>query len=228
MHATDTLILTSATPDLLLAVSIGLRGVEVLVTDDGSSLGSASGQVWCFVDWLLPAISGLELCRRLRDNPVTAAAHITLLIEDDDMDTRRRALRAGADDYLVGPLGAARLIERMRHARGSAQASGDPERLALGDITLDLAAHQMRHRGRPVFLRPNEFQLMAHFIANPDRVYSRASLIDRIGKVAMGIDERTVDVWIGRLRRSLAAHGVPDPLRTVRTLGYVLDTPRCG
>lgn len=118
------------------------------------------------------------------------------------------------------------LIERIRLARGAVPSSPDPERLALGALTLDLAAQQLRYRGRPVILRPNEFRLLAHFVANPDRVFSRTSLIDQSGKDSAGIDERTVDVWVGRLRRSLAAHNVPDPLRTVRTMGYVLDSPQ--
>ena len=86
----------------------------------------------------------------------------------------------------------------------------------------------MRFRGNPLPLRPNEFRLLAHFCEHPDQVFSRTALIERIGKDSEAIDERTVDVWIGRLRRSLTGHGVPDPLRTVRSLGYVLDSLPAG
>lgn len=182
------------------------------------------GPVWCFVDWLLPEVSGLEMCRRLRQAPATGHGHITMVIEDGDAEARRRALRAGADDYLVGPLDAEKLARRLasyhpanvvQHARGS---------LRHGDMLIDLGAHQVRHRGNPVPLRPNEFRLLVHFVEHPDQLFSRTELIEQIGKDAEVLDERTVDVWVGRLRRALGAHGVPDPLRTVRSLGYVLDS----
>ena len=97
-------------------------------------------------------------------------------------------------------------------------------RLSHGAMTLDLSAHQMRYNNRVVPLRPNEFRLLAHFIEHPDRLFTRSQLITMLGKDCEAIDERTVDVWIGRLRRSLKAYGVPDQLRTVRSMGYVLDS----
>lgn len=97
--------------------------------------------------------------------------------------------------------------------------------LQCGDLTVNPAGYQVRYRGRVLPLRPSEFRLLAHFVANPDQVFTRADLIRRLGSAEEQLDERTVDVWIGRLRRALRAHGVPDPLRTVRTLGYVLDSP---
>lgn len=183
-----------------------------------------AGPVWCFVDWLLPEVSGLEMCRRLRHAPATGHGHITLVLEDGDADDRRRALRAGADDYLVGPLDAEKLAQRLdtyRPVAPSPQARGT---LRHGEVTIDLAAHQVRYQGAPVPLRPNEFRLLVHFVEHPDRLFSRNELIEQIGKDAGELDERTVDVWVGRLRRALGAHGIPDPLRTVRSLGYVLDS----
>lgn len=105
----------------------------------------------------------------------------------------------------------------------SASPSGAP--LTCGDITVNPAGFQARYRGRLLPLRPSEFRLLEHFIANPDRVFTRAELIQRLGATGDLLDERTVDVWVGRLRRTLRAQGVPDPLRTVRALGYVLDSP---
>ncbi|MFA7587282.1 MAG: response regulator transcription factor, partial [Novosphingobium sp.] len=130
---------------------------------------------------------------------------------------------AGADDYLQGPLTPERLVERIRLYRSGTGLGGPSPRLAHGDLVVDLAARQVRWHGRIIALRPNEFSLLAHFVAHPDRVFSRSALIANLGKDGLAIDERTVDVWIGRLRRGLRAQGVPDPLRTVRSMGYVLD-----
>lgn len=183
------------------------------------------GPLWCFVDWLLPDISGLEMVRRLREAKSTRHGHITMVLEDDDPEGRRRALKAGADDYLLGPLDATKLTERLALYEAAAQPSPAARaRLINGDLSIDLAAHQLRFRGTAIPLRPNEFRLLAHFMENPDQVFSRAALIDRLGKDEETIDDRTVDVWVGRLRRALAAHHAPDPLRTVRSLGYVMDS----
>ena len=168
------------------------------------------------------------MVRRLREAKNTRHGHITMVLEAGDPDDQRRALRAGADDYLVGPLSPAKLAERLDLYEAKDPAAGARTRLVHGDLTLDLAAHQVRFRGNPLPLRPNEFRLLAHFCEHPDQVFSRTALIERIGKDSEAIDERTVDVWIGRLRRSLTGHGVPDPLRTVRSLGYVLDSLPAG
>lgn len=180
-------------------------------------------RTWAFIDWLCPTISGLELCRRLRDNDATRLAHITMVLEDGSGETRRRALEAGADDYVIGPLTERELIDRVE-AIAKTDAPASRPRLTHGEIALDRSAHQVRFRGGVVPVRPNEFRLLAHFMEHPDQVFSRAALIDSLGKHGAGIDERTVDVWIGRLRRALIAHGAPDPLRTVRSFGYVLDS----
>lgn len=105
---------------------------------------------------------------------------------------------------------------------------GGPARFHHGELTVDIAAHRARFRGTNVPLRPNEFRLLVHFLEHPDQVLSRASLIACVGKPGQEIEERTVDVWAGRLRRALRSAGAPDPLRTVRTLGYVLDSVEPG
>lgn len=181
------------------------------------------GKIWGFVDWLCPTMSGLELCRRLRESEATRHAHLTMVLEEPNQEAKRRALLAGADDYLVGPLDALRLLERIESVGDKKEAPARTQ-LVHGAITIDAAAHQIRIQGKPVPMRPNEFRLLVHFMEHPDQVFSRSALIDRLGKDGEALDERTVDVWVGRLRRSLTAHGVPDPLRTVRSLGYVLDS----
>ncbi len=182
------------------------------------------GPVCAFIDWVMDDLSGLEMCRRLRNDPRTGEAHVTMVLEDDDGEDRRRALRAGADDYLVGPIDRTIVLDRVM----ALQASGTPprlaERLQLGALLVDLAALQARWAGKPLDLRPNEFRLL-HFLAqNPDRVLARPDLIAALGKQEPPIDERTVDVWIGRLRRALRQVGAGERVRTVRSLGYVYDS----
>jgi two-component system phosphate regulon response regulator PhoB len=181
--------------------------------------------VWAFVDWVLPEISGLEICRRLRCDPITAQAHVTMILEEDDPDDRRRALRAGADDYLVGPADRSALLDRMLSLQLQEFDAGLRRVMNLGELAIDLAAFQARWRNKPIPLMPNEFRLLRFFIEHPGRVFTRAQLIAALGKQEPPVDERTVDVWIGRLRRALKSAGAGDPLRTVRSLGYVLDTP---
>ncbi|MFA7586984.1 MAG: response regulator transcription factor [Novosphingobium sp.] len=183
------------------------------------------GSLWAFVNWVLPEISGLELCRRLRCDPQTAGAHITMILDEDDQDARRRALRAGADDYMVGPATRTALLDRVLAARIDHHDTTALRALSLGDLTIDLAAFQARWRGQAIPLMPNEFRLLRYLVEHPGRVFTRAQLIAALGKQEPALDERTVDVWIGRLRRALRAAGAGTPLRTVRSLGYVLDRP---
>lgn len=222
MNSETILLITSPSPGLLADISSRRPDWRVMPLGEMPPEGPLNGKVWGFIDWLCPSLSGLELCRRLREADATRHAHLTMILEEPDGEARRRALQAGADDYLVGPLDMARLLERVEAlARDHATAR---QRYVHGGIVVDLAAHQVRFEGTAVPIRPNEFALLLHFLENPDQVFSRKALIDRLGKHAQGIDERTVDVWIGRLRRALIAAGAPDPLRTVRSLGYVLDS----
>ena len=217
-----TLLITSPPAGLLTDIARQHPEWNLLPLNDLPPTQIPSGKVWGFVDWLCPTMSGLELCRRLRKADATRHAHLTMVLEEPNQEAKRRALLAGADDYLVGPLDALRMLERI----DSLGAKDAPARALLvhGSITIDPAAHQIRVDGKPVPMRPNEFRLLVHFMEHPDQVFSRSALIDRLGKDGEALDERTVDVWVGRLRRSLAAYGAPDPLRTVRALGYVMDS----
>lgn len=183
------------------------------------------GALWAFVDWVLPEISGLEICRRLRCDPLTAQAHITMLLDEDDQEARRRALRAGADDYMVGQPNRTALLDRVLSVKLHDYDGGPARALTLGELTIDLAAFQARWRGKAIPLMPNEFRLLRYLVEHPGRVFTRSQLIAALGKQDPPVDERTVDVWIGRLRRALRTAGAGDPLRTVRSLGYVLDQP---
>lgn len=222
MPPRTTVLITSPPAGLLAEIARQRPDWSLVLLGDHPVPEVAHGKVWGFVDWLCPTMSGLELCRRLREAQATRNAHLTMVLDEPNQDAKRRALLAGADDYLVGPLDAARLLERI----DSLGETAPPVRAQLkhGVVSIDPAAHQIRVGGQPVSMRPNEFRLLVHFMEHPDQVFSRSALIDRLGKDGDALDERTVDVWVGRLRRSLAAHGAPDPLRTVRALGYVLDS----
>ena len=190
-----------------------------------TELPLVTGSLWAFIDWVLPEISGLEICRRLRCDPVSAKAHITMVLDGDDEDARRRALRAGADDYLIGPVDRTMMLDRILSVKLHDYGIGSERLVSLGDLVMDLAAFRVVWRGTPIPLMPNEFRLLRYLVEHPGRVFTRSQLIAALGKHDAQVDERTVDVWIGRLRRALRAVGAGELLRTVRSLGYVLDTP---
>jgi two-component system phosphate regulon response regulator PhoB len=181
------------------------------------------GPMWAFIDWVMEDLSGLEMCRRLRADPRTADAHITMVLEADDPEDRRRALRAGADDYVVGPLTRTLVLDRVLALQARGAERHATRRFAAGALSIDMAALQARWNGTPIPLRPNEFRLLRFFAENPNRVLTRKELIEGLGKRETPIDERTVDVWVGRLRRAIRAAGGGNPLRTVRLVGYVFD-----
>ena len=181
------------------------------------------GPMWAFIDWVMDDLAGLEMCRRLRADARTADAHITMVLENDDADDRRRALRAGADDYVVGPLTRTAVLDRVLALQARGVERHAPQRYEVGALSIEMAALQARWNGEPIPLRPNEFRLLRFFAENPNRVLTREDLISGLGKREPPIDERTVDVWIGRLRRAIKAAGGGNPLRTVRSMGYVFD-----
>ena len=169
-------------------------------------------------------MDGIEACRRVKEDPVLSQVKVVILTGSDDPRTRDLAMDAGADDYVVGPVDRTAVLDRVL-ALGTgrvAQASARP--FVLGDLEIDLPALQARWRQQPIPLRPNEFRLLRFFAENADRVLGRTELIDGLGKQDPPIDERTVDVWIGRLRRALREVGAGEPIRTVRSLGYVYDS----
>lgn len=181
------------------------------------------GPMWAFVDWVMPDLAGLEMCRRLRADARTYDAHVTMVLEEDDAEDRRRALKAGADDYVIGPLTRTAVLDRVLALQSRQAERHLTRRLDLGHLSIDLGALQARWDGEPIILRPNEFRLLRFFAENPNRVLSREDLIGGLGKREPAIDERTVDVWVGRLRRAIKAAGGGNPLRTVRSMGYVFD-----
>lgn len=183
----------------------------------------ADGPPWVFIDWVLPDLSGLEMCRRLRADPRTSDAHVTLVLEQDDQEDRRRALRAGADDYILGPLDRSVVLDRVLALYAGQRHRQALQQIEFGELVIDLAAQQARWRKAPIALRPNEFRLLRFLAKNANRVLSRPELIAGLGKNSAPTDLRTVDVWIKRLRLGLRTVGAGHLLRTVQNKGYVLD-----
>ncbi len=222
----ERIFLTSGSAKLIAEIGVVLPKAEVAIIHPDLPQEQLNGESWCFVDWILNDISGIEFCRRLRATPTTSHTHITIVLDDDDQLARRRALGAGADDYMLGPLSAKRLIERLDFYKANEREPvlAKPA-LANGALTLDHSSHQVRWQGRLIPLRPREFSLLALFLSRADQLLTREKIIALLGEDSRINDERTVDVWMGRLRRTLEDNGVPKVLRTVRSIGYIFDTP---
>jgi two-component system, OmpR family, phosphate regulon response regulator PhoB len=175
------------------------------------------------LDWMLPKVSGIEICRRLRAKAATRAVPVIMLTARSEETDRIRGLDTGADDYLVKPFSMNELTARVRALlRRSAPGLTD-EQLMHGDIILDRIAHRVRRGGREVKLGPTEFKLLDYFMQHPGRVFSRERLLDAVWGSDVYIDLRTVDVHVGRLRKALNADAPVDAIRTVRSAGYALD-----
>ncbi|WP_121119600.1 response regulator transcription factor [Croceibacterium ferulae] len=181
------------------------------------------GSVWLFIDWLLPDLSGLELCRRLRADPRLQSAHVTMLLEEDSTEDRRRALAAGADDYAVGPLSRRTMLDRVLALDTGPATTPPQQQLSLGDLQVNVAGQQATWQGRLIPLRPNEFRVLRFMVEHPNRVLTRQELVAALGKAGDPDYLRTVDVWIKRLRFGLKVAGAQSLLRTVHGRGYVLD-----
>ena len=198
------------------AVEVAARGdeAELIIRETVPDL--------LLLDWMLPGLSGIELCRRLRTRRETERLPIIMLTARGEEGDRVRGLATGADDYVVKPFSVPELLARVRALLRRAKPSGTAEILAFGDIELDRTQHRVRRGGVALRLGPTEFRLLEFLMANPGRVFSREQLLDRVWGRDVYIDERTVDVHVGRLRKALGEID-PDPIRTVRGAGYSLD-----
>ena len=173
------------------------------------------------LDWMLPGVTGIELCRRLRQRPETKSLPILMLTARGEEADRIRGLSTGADDYVVKPFSVNEVIARVKALLRRAAPDLIADVLTYSDITLDRAAHRVTRTGREVRLGPTEFRLMVFMMENRGRVLTRQQMIDGAWGRDGDIDERTVDVHIGRLRKVLVDVDEADPIRTVRGGGYV-------
>ncbi|WP_317054581.1 phosphate regulon transcriptional regulator PhoB [Roseovarius rhodophyticola] len=174
------------------------------------------------LDWMLPNVSGIEVCRRLKTRPETRNVPIIMISARSEEVDRVRGLETGADDYVIKPYSVIELMARVRAQLRRTRPSTVGQRLEYQDIVLDSETHRVTRDGKELKLGPTEFRLLTTFMEKPGRVWSREQLLDRVWGRDIYVDTRTVDVHIGRLRKTLCAHGHKDPLRTVRGAGYSL------
>ncbi|MFO1074574.1 MAG: phosphate regulon transcriptional regulator PhoB [Geminicoccaceae bacterium] len=210
----------------LLAYNLEAAGFAVIQAYDGEealTLIEERTPDLVLLDWMLPQLSGLEICRRLRRRPDTAHLPIIMLTARGEEPDRLRGLDTGADDFISKPFSPAELIARIRAVLRRVRPAFAEQLLSFHDMRMDLAAHRVFRGEREVHLSPTEFRLLRHFLEHPGRVFSRAQLLDRVWGSDLEIEVRTVDATIRRLRRALNAGGEADLLRTVRAEGYSLD-----
>jgi len=175
------------------------------------------------LDWMLPGLSGLEICRRMRAREATKTLPVIMLTARGEESERIRGLTTGADDYIVKPFSVPELMARVRGLLRRLLPNRISSTLEAGDLGLDRENWRVSRAGRDVHLGPTEFRLLECLMAKPGRVFSRAQLLDAIWGLSTDIDERTVDVHVGRLRKALSVAGERDPIRTIRGAGYSFD-----
>ncbi len=175
------------------------------------------------LDWMLPRISGLELCRQIRRAPAWRDLPVIMLTARGEEGDRVRGLDSGADDYVSKPFSTSELIARLKAVIRRARPAAQAEMLRFGDLSLDGAAHRVTRSGEPVHLGPTEFRLLRFLLERPGRVFSREQLLDAVWGRDAEVELRTVDVHIRRLRKALNEGGRRDLVRTVRSAGYALD-----
>jgi two-component system phosphate regulon response regulator PhoB len=211
----------------LLQYNLEKEGYQVSVAGDGEEalmLADEATPDLVLVDWMLPKLSGIEVCRRLRNRPETRNVPIIMLTARGEEADRIRGLDTGADDYVVKPFSMTELFARIRAVMRRIRPGLADDKVTHGDITIDRVAHRVRRGDQEIHLGPTEFRLLDYLIQHPSRVFSREQLLDAVWGSDVYVEVRTVDVHIGRLRKALTASGSQtDPIRTVRSAGYSLD-----
>jgi two-component system, OmpR family, phosphate regulon response regulator PhoB len=224
MSARILVVEDDASLNQLLRYNLEAEGFAVEVVENGEDAEVAVRETppdLIVLDWMLPGVSGIELCRRLRAGKATRGLPILMLTARAEEGDRVRGLTTGADDYVTKPFSPAELAARVKALLRRSSPDRLVDRIVAGDIELDRQAHRVTRNSRELHLGPTEFRLLDHFMRNAGRVLSRNQLLDSVWGRDVYIDERTVDVHIGRLRQSLNRGRERDPIRTVRGAGYV-------
>ena len=211
----------------LLQYNLEKEGYDVAVASDGEE-GMLQIEErlpdLVLLDWMLPKLSGIEVCRRIRGKSETRNLPVIMLTARGEESDRVRGLDTGADDYLTKPFSMVELIARIRAVLRRIRPGLADDRLNHGDIVIDRVSHRVKRNGKEVHLGPTEFRLLDHFMQHPGRVFSREQLLDAVWGSDVYVEARTVDVHVGRLRKALTIDdGSPNPIRTVRSAGYSLD-----
>lgn len=210
----------------LLEYNLSKDGYEAVVAADGEealTLVSERLPDIVVLDWMLPKVSGIEVCRRLRQRTESRNVPIIMLTARGEESDRIRGLDTGADDYVVKPFTMSELSARIRAVLRRLRPGLSEDRVTRGDLIIDRVAHRVKRQGEEIHLGPTEFRLLDYFMQNPGRVFSREQLLDAVWGSDVYVEARTVDVHIGRLRKALNTGNGEDPIRTVRSAGYSLD-----
>ena len=211
---------------LLLRYNLEAEGyaVETCTRGDEAELLLRESQPdLLLLDWMLPGLSGIELCRRLRSRAETERLPVIMLTARGEEQERIRGLTTGADDYVVKPFSIPELMARIRAMLRRAKPEVVSSVLRAGDLELDRETHRVRRAGREIHLGPTEFRLLEFLMTSPGRVFSREQLLDGVWGHDVYVDERTVDVHVGRLRKAINRGRMMDPIRTVRGAGYAFN-----
>ncbi|MFI4965880.1 MAG: phosphate regulon transcriptional regulator PhoB [Caulobacterales bacterium] len=210
----------------LLQYNLQKEGYDVALAGDGEEallLVDERLPDLIVLDWMLPKVSGIEVCRRLRQRNETRNVPIIMLTARGEESDRVRGLDTGADDYVVKPFSMTELTARIRAVLRRLRPGLAEDRVRRGDLLIDRVAHRVKRAGAEVHLGPTEFRLLDYLMQHPGRVFSREQLLDAVWGSDVYVEARTVDVHIGRLRKALGVSEADDPIRTVRSAGYSLD-----
>ena len=210
----------------LLHYNLEKEGYEVGLAGDGEEAllqTEERAPDLVVLDWMLPKVSGIEVCRRLRSRPGTRNVPIIMLTARGEESDRVRGLDTGADDYITKPFAMSELSARVRAVLRRIRPGLADDQVRRGDLMMDRVAHRVRRGERDIHLGPTEYRLLDHFMQHPGRVFSREQLLDAGWGSNGYVEVRTGDVHIGRLRKAITAEGERDPIRTVRSAGYALD-----
>ena len=213
----------------LIQYNLDKEGYDVILAGDGEeALVMIDEKLPDLVvlDWMLPKVSGIEVCRRLRQRQETRNLPIIMLTARGEESDRIRGLDTGADDYVVKPVSMSELAARARAVLRRLRPGLAEDEVRIGDIVIDRVGHRVKRAGLEVHLGPTEFRLLDYFMRHPGRVLSREQLLDAVWGSDVYVEARTVDVHIGRLRKALNLPQTDDPIRTVRAAGYALDVAR--
>ncbi|MGY6661381.1 MAG: phosphate regulon transcriptional regulator PhoB [Glycocaulis sp.] len=210
----------------LLQYNLKKEGFRVTVAADGEEamiLVEERQPDIILLDWMLPRVSGIEVCRRLRGRQETRNIPIIMLTARGEEADRIRGLDTGADDYIIKPFLMNELFARVRAILRRIRPGLADDKVVVGEITIDRVAHRVSRAGRDIHLGPTEFRLLDYFMQHPGRVFSREQLLDAVWGSDVYVEARTVDVHVGRLRKALNDGHEVDPIRTVRSAGYALN-----
>ena len=209
----------------VLKYNLEAEGFEVVMAENGDEallLVREEQPDLIVLDWMLPNVSGIEVCRQIKADPATRNIPVVMLSARGDEGDRVRGLETGADDYVVKPYSVVELMARLRTQLRRTRPATMGERLSFGDIILDAGEHRVFRAGQPLHLGPTEFRLLSTLMEKPGRVWTREQLLDRVWGRDIYVDTRTIDVHVGRLRKALMTNGGDNPVRTVRGTGYAL------